>query len=109
MFADDLTVMLSWKQHVSDSILLDELEAIQRRTHAWGVKNQVEYDPGREYFKILHPSLGLGEEFKLLETLFDTALSMTPCIDPILARSRPKIRALLRSRDMYNVAIMLEQ
>ena len=58
LFADDLTVMTSRKQHVSDGILLNELEAIQRRTHAWGVKNQVEFDLGKEYFKILAPSLG---------------------------------------------------
>ena len=109
LFADDLTVMTYRKQHVSDSILLNELRAIQSRTHKWGVRNQVEFDPGKEYVKILHPSLGLGEEFKLLGTLFDVALSMTPCIDAILARVRPKIRALLRLRDMYSVATMLEQ
>ena len=85
LFADDLTVMTSRKQHVSDRLLLNELEAIQSRTHAWGVRNQVEFDPGKEYVKILHPSLGLGEEFKLLGTLFDVALSMTSCIDAILA------------------------
>ena len=100
LFADDRTVMTYRKQHVSDSTLLDELRDIQSRTHKWSVRNQVEFDPGKEYFKILHPSLGLGEEFKLLGTLFDVALSMTPCIDAILARVRPKIRALLRPRDM---------
>ena len=56
---------------------------------------QVEFDPSKEFLKIIHPRRGLGDDFKMLGTLFDVALSMKPCIEYVLGRVRPKIRALL--------------
>ena len=87
---DDLTIMTYKAQHVSEAIVLKDLEDIQRRTHEWGVRNQVEFDPSKEYLKMIHPVRGLGEDFKLLDTIFDVALSMQSCIEDVLRRVRPK-------------------
>ena len=109
LFADDLTVMTHAPQHVNDSVILEELKETQSRTHDWGRRNQVEFDGSKEFFNILHPSRGSGEDFKLLGTLFDNSLSMRPCIEGILGKIRPKIRALLRLRHFYSTAAMLNQ
>ena len=109
LFADDLTVMTHKAQHTSDHLMFDELKEIQCRTHEWGVRNQVEFDPSKEFLKIIHPRRGLGDDFKMLGTLFDVALSMKPCIEYVLGRVRPKIRALLRLKDFYPLSVMLDQ
>ena len=72
-------------------------------------RNQVEFDPSKEYLKIIHPASGLGDNFRLLGTIFDVALSMTPCIEDVLQRVRPKVRALLRLRHLYPLGTMLNQ
>ena len=69
----------------------------------------MQFDPSTEYLTILHPSRGIGDDFKMLGTLFDTCLSMHPCLESVLAKVRPKIRALLRLRNLYSVRTMLEQ
>ena len=69
----------------------------------------MEFDPSKEYLKIIHPRRGLGDDFKMLGTLFDVALSMKPCIEYVLGRVRPKIRALLRLKDFYSLPVMLDQ
>ena len=109
LFADDQTVMTSKPQTFVDRTLLDELEQVQHRTHAWGLRNQVEFDPGKESMKIIHPSLGLGDDFKLLGTLFDCKLSMQPCIDKLLSKMTSMIRALLRLRHIYSVDQLIGQ
>ena len=70
--------MTAVPQASSSALLNEVLEEVQTRTHCWGVKNQVQFDPSKEYFKILHPSLGAGEDFKLLGTLIDCKLTMLP-------------------------------
>ena len=109
LFADDLSGMTSMVQSSSPALLTQQLEEMQGRAHAWGRKHQVEFDPGKEYFKILHPSRGIGDDFKLVGTLFDCRLTMQPCIDAILAKIRPKVRALLRLQHLYSVPSMIGQ
>jgi hypothetical protein len=109
LFADDLSVMTSVPQHVSNDVVLHELGETQARAHAWGSRNQVQFDPSKEYMKILHPSLGAGDDFKLLGTLFDARLSMQSCLDDLLAKIRPKIRAMLRLRHLYSQSAMCDQ
>ena len=109
LFADDLTVMCHKAQDVPDDIILDELREIQSRTHEWGKRNQVQFDPSKEYTKIIHSSRGVGDDFKMLGTLFDTRLTMQPCLESVLTRIRPKIRALLRLKDLYTGSSMLNQ
>ena len=82
---------------------------MQRRTHAWGARNQVEFDAGKEYFKILHPVSGEGEDFKLVGTLMDCKLTMKPCIDQLLGQIRPKIKAIVRLQFLYSTEALLGQ
>ena len=73
------------------------------------MRNQVEFDPSKKCSKIINPARGLGEHFKLLGTIFDVALSMTPCIEDVLQRVRPEVRAILRLRHLYSVNTMLDR
>ena len=109
LFADDLTGTMACAVTVSNDILISELHEMQDRGHAWGRQNQVTFDPAKEFFKVVHPSQGLGEPFKMLGTKIDCALTMQPCVESILTQSRPKIRALLRSKDMYAIKVMMNQ
>ena len=78
LFADDLTVMTHAPQHVYEKVFFDELHETHSRTHDWGRRNQVTFDGSKEFFNILHPSYGSGEDFKLLNSFrqwsFDEAL-----------------------------------
>ena len=107
LFADDLSVMTSAPQTCASDILKDNLSEIQAGARLWGKRNQIEFDPSKESFKIIHPSFGEGEEFRLLGTLLDCALTMRPCIEQLLSKLRPKVRALLRLQHMYSRSEML--
>jgi len=109
LFADDLSVMTSAPQHVSNDILHQELREVQGRTHAWGARNQVEFDASKEYFKIIHPVSGEGDDFKLVGTLIDCHLTMKPCIDQLLGQIRPKAKAIVRLQHLYSVGTLLDQ
>ena len=109
LFADGLTVKTHAPQHVNESVILEKLRGIQTRTHDWGRQIQIEFDGSKEFFNILHPACGSGEDFKLLDTLVDNALTMKPCIEGVLGKIRPKIRALLRLKHFYSLPAMLGQ
>ena len=94
---------------MSNDILRKSLEDAQRRTHEWGEKNRVSFDPGKESIRIIHPSQGDNEEFVLLGTLFDCKLTMQPCIDSLLTRLRPKIRAIVKLKHVFSVPNLLNQ
>ena len=81
LFADDLMVMASAPQASSSALLYATLAEVQNRTHDWGARNQMQFDASKEHFKILHPTLGEGGDFKLLGTLVDCKLSMQACIE----------------------------
>ena len=109
LFADDLAAYIARSCQISNATVLEELRDIQEKTHVWGERNQVTFDPGKESFQILHPSCHEGSDFKYLGTWIDCALSMAPCVEHILTKSRPKIRSLLRVKDMYSLKSMLNQ
>ena len=44
--------------HVADDIIIDQLREIQVRIHKWVVRDQLEFDPGKEYLNFVHPSRG---------------------------------------------------
>jgi hypothetical protein len=67
------------------------------------------FDPAKESLQIMHPIDFEGVGFRYLGTWIDCALSMTHCVDRILTKSRPKIRSLLRVKDMYSSKSMLNQ
>ena len=58
---------------------------------------------------VIHPEDGDDECFRFLGTFIDCHLTMTPCIDQIVAKIRPKTKALLRTRGSYSVVSMLNQ
>ena len=80
VFADDLNAWRAFfinKQAVAPhKAPLAELSAAQTKLHAWGAANHMLFDPGRQYFHILHRSCYYGNNFKILQCLFDPQLWM---------------------------------
>jgi len=109
LFADDLTGSTHVPARSSNALLMQELQEMQTRTHEWGARNQVTFDPSKEYFLIIHPKFASGNDFKMLGTLIDPKLSMQPCIEAILQKARPKIRAILRLRHIYSISGLIGQ
>ena len=64
-FADDLNLFHEYSRHEDGDVILHDLHNSQTRTHAWGKKYRVEFDPAKESFNILHPHRGEGRDFKL--------------------------------------------
>ena len=96
-------------QLMNEDLIFDELREVQSRTHEWGRKNQVEFDPSKEFFCIIHPSQWCGDDVKILGSLFDCPLSMQPCIDGVLSKIRLKIRAIVRLAHVYSPAKLVSQ
>ena len=67
------------------------------------------FDAGKEHFVIVHPTSGVGEDFKLLGLVFDHKLRMDSGVEAILKRARPKSQMLLRSRPYYSDTDMMLQ
>ena len=109
LFADDLTAEHHAPVRVTAETVMQGLRGLQQRTHKWGVRNQVSFDASKEHLKIIHPRAALGEDFKMLGTLFDCKLSMQPCIEDMLAKARPKVRALIRIKHLFSVASLVNQ
>ena len=63
----------------------------------------------KEHVVILHPLHGEGEIFKFLGTYIDPHMNMQFCIDSIISKIKPKIKALLRTKAHYDVAAMIGQ
>lgn len=109
MFADDLNIFHRFDQDTPNEEIIAHMSMIRNDVHSWGRRNRVEFDHTREYIKIIHPVSGEGTAFKLLGCLLDTTLLMNEAIDQLVARVRPKIKAMLRTRSYYDVKAMLEQ
>ena len=109
MFADDLNVFKAFDQHVPVAEVNANLEKCRARTHKWGKINRVSFDASKEFFAVLHPSEGHGPCFKLLGCMVDTDLRMQTCIEQLLAKIRPKITAILRTRGFYNIPDLVSQ
>ena len=54
LFADDLTVDTYCPCNTTDEIIISELQEVQQRTHEWEYRNQVQFDPSKEKFRIMH-------------------------------------------------------
>ena len=67
------------------------------------------FDQSKEEFVVIHGREGEGNDFRYLGTWMDTALKMGTNIDKILARTRPKTTALLRSKRFYTTRDMVQQ
>ena len=108
-FADDLKVDKSFPIGTTDEEIFTELRDCQGRVHEWGVRNQAIFDRGKEYFVILDNTNPVGDNFKMLGTWIDGKLSMKANTGKILAKVRPKIASLLRSRPFYSRRDMIVQ
>ena len=82
---------------------------MQRKVHKWGRINRVSFDAGKEHIIILHPIHGEGDPFKLLGCLVDCKLVMQQAVERILSQARPKIKAILRTRQFYDSKELVNQ
>ena len=89
--------------------ILNEMKECQQQTHQWGRENQVTFDEAKEEFVVLHRSSGSGSEFRLLGPWVDNKLLMHTAVNKIMAKARPKIKALLRTAPYYNAVSMVNQ
>ena len=85
------------------------MSATRRRIHKWGDRNRVQFEPAKEIVVCIHPALGSDTVFKLLGILFDCKLLMEDDVVDILARCRPKINTILRTRNFYSTQELLNQ
>jgi len=109
VFADDLNVFNDFDHQVPDHRIMHKLHEFRDEVHAWGQRNRVEFDAGKEHFVIVHPTRGVGEDFKLLGLVFDHKLRMDSGVDAILKTARPKCRMLMHSRPYYSNNDMIMQ
>ena len=109
VFADDLNVFRKFDRRTDKDHIVSELHRCQEKVHAWGRKNRVSFDPEKEAFVIMHPRNGWGDSFKMLGLKIDIRLCMEEAISAILQKTRPKMRALLRTRGQYSIEDMFLQ
>ncbi len=67
------------------------------------------FDNGKEEIVIIHPTQHHGEDFKLLGTWVDTAITMGPAVQKTVQKAKPKLRSLLRSRPYHTTPQMVLQ
>ena len=84
MFANDLNVFRRFDRQTPSNDIVEALDATKNEVHAWGCRNRVTFDAGKEHVIILHPEYGIGDDFKFLGTWIDKKLLMHICIDSIL-------------------------
>jgi len=109
IFADDLNVFKCFDVHESNEEIAERMAHTQSEVHQWGQRNRVSFDQQKEHLNIIHPIQGEGDNFKLLGNLIDVKLLMTDAIEEILTRARPKVKALLRTRGIYDTAHLIMQ
>ena len=85
------------------------MSAYKASVHRWDVRNRVTFDASKEHIIVIHPSHGVGDDFKLLGCIIDVRLTMEPEIDWIVSRARPKINALRRTRGTYRIFDLIAQ
>ena len=92
VFADDLNAFPTFPKTTSRAIMMNLLRACQKQAHEWGVHNRVEFDGDKESFVILHPSLGEGDDFRLLGFMVDNQLRMQVAVETLLKKAPRKCK-----------------
>ena len=69
----------------------------------------MEFHADKKAFVILHPSLGEGDDFRLLGLMVDNQLRMQAAVETLLKKARPKLQALMRPRSHYDLDNMVLQ
>ena len=108
-FADDLSIFKLFDSKVNNDEIMSNLQHCQKITHKWGEKHRVAFDKDKEEFTILHRKDGIGEPFRLLGPTIDHALLMGLAVEKIIAKCRPKVKAILRATRYYTTIDMVLQ
>ena len=118
-FADDLTVFREFDESMQDGdgqiVTLDNneickiLKTCQASVHSWGEENQVLFDAGKEAFEILEWRPAVNKSFRVLGTIFDSALNMEDEISARVGKAKPKVTAILRCRQYYDKEDLVKQ
>jgi hypothetical protein len=108
-FADDLTCDKVFSSETTNEQIREERTVCQQAIHQWGVQNRIAFDPGKEDFAVIHATEGEGKDFRLLGTWWDTGLRMETNVRRIVAKARPKVDAILRSRRFYSTKDLVRQ
>ena len=106
---DDLSCEKTFNVAVSDAHLQAQMTSCQKEVHRWGAANRVIFDPAKEQFVIIHPSRGVGAEFKFLGAIVDAKLQMVLEIERIRKKTRPKMQAILRTHHLYSNIDLIRQ
>ena len=108
-FADDMNIFKYFDRNEDPATIEASLRRTRQRVHKWGSKNRVEFDPSKEHIVRIHPTIGNDISFKLLGVHFDCKLKMHHDIEDLLARCRPKIKAILRAQQCFTIHELLNQ
>ena len=108
-FADDLTIFKLFDTACSNEDVQAAMAQCQTSAHHWGARNKVCFEASKEHFAVLHHVYGEGDSFRLLGPMFDAKLLMHDAVDRIIAKTRPKLTALLKSRRYFTTHEMVRQ
>ena len=86
-----------------------KMQVCREKLHAWSRTNLVAFDPSKEHQVVIHPIPGEGDPFKLLGYMTDCKLSMHDALEQMLSQMRPKMQAILRTKQNYDVADLIGQ
>ena len=109
LFADDLTSFEAFPVNKPNENVQVEMRSIRSEVHRWGKRNRVTFDGDKKHTNILHTLHGQGESFSLLGCPIGVKLTMAEAVDLFVARARPKIKVLLRSRAFYSLPDLIIQ
>lgn len=108
-FADDLSCDKVFAKNVTDEEVFQNLRGCQTEVHGWGELNRVQFDPLKEEMKIIHGKRPHGEPFKFLGPMIDTKLVMDSEVRRIRQKTKPKVKAILRTRPYYSLPGLVNQ
>ena len=109
MFADDLNVFQRFKKGTPLQECKDVMVKCRDSVHKWGKTNRVSFDATKEHIMVIHPSESYGDTFKLLGCPMDVDLRMHSAVEQVLSKIRPKITAILRTRQYYSLENLILQ
>ena len=75
----------------------------------WGKRNQAIFDPDKSEFAVLSAHSKSDQSFRLLGSWFEPNLRMDVNVQKLIARAKPKIKAIPRCRRHYGVDKLVTQ
>ena len=108
-FADDLSVFQRFDRLKPLAECMATMEKCKDNVHNWGKVNRVSFDAGKEHMMVLHPSESHGDAFRLLGCMIDVDMRMHSAVEQVLSKIRPKITAILRTRQYYDIPDLIFQ